>query len=111
MDRQDPQSSDTPASSANLARMIVRRSPGVWPRRASPTTSGGIVKTNTERDGAQRLMTARQAAAYLAISERHLWTITRGGGLRSIKLGRAVRYDMAEVDRYIASRQMGQEGS
>lgn len=66
------------------------------------------MKTLTD-DGAQRLMTVRQASAYLAISERHLWTITRDGRLRSTKLGRSVRYDKAELDRCIAANQTGQE--
>jgi excisionase family DNA binding protein len=62
------------------------------------------MKSRMEQTGAQRLMTVQQAAVYLAISERHLWTITQAGGLRSIKLGRSVRYDSIELDRYIAAR-------
>ena len=62
------------------------------------------MKSRMEQTGAQRLMTVQQAATYLAISERHLWTITQAGGLRSIKLGRSVRYDSIELDRYIAAR-------
>lgn len=55
------------------------------------------------------LFTVREAAEYLRISERHLWTITRTGKLPAIKLGRSKRYSLADLDAYIARRR--QEGS
>jgi excisionase family DNA binding protein len=76
--------------------------------RDRATSIGDIMSLRTtEDDGAQRLKTARQAAAYLAISERHLWTITQKGGLCCTKLGRSVRYDTVELNRYIAANQRG----
>jgi excisionase family DNA binding protein len=46
-----------------------------------------------------------QAALYLGVSPRTLqaWRI-RGDGPSFVKLGRSVRYDRAELDRFIAER-------
>ena len=57
-----------------------------------------------------RLLTSQEAARYLGISERHLWTITKEKLLRSKKLKRAVRYDVLELDRYIAADETDSEG-
>jgi excisionase family DNA binding protein len=48
------------------------------------------------------LLTAREVAAALAISERTLWTLTNTGAIRSIKIGRAVRYVLLDLQDYIA---------
>jgi excisionase family DNA binding protein len=47
------------------------------------------------------LLTPRQAAAALSISERTLWQLTRGGALPCIRIGRAVRYDPRDLQDYI----------
>lgn len=50
-----------------------------------------------------QLFTRPEAYDYLRVSERHLWTITKGGLLPVIKFGRAVRYSRADLDAYVAS--------
>lgn len=47
----------------------------------------------------------RAAAARLGVSRRTLqqWRV-KGGGPKYLKLGRAVRYDLAELDRWERSR-------
>jgi excisionase family DNA binding protein len=47
------------------------------------------------------LLTARQAAAALQVCEKTLWTLTRDGKLPAVRIGRAVRYDVADVRRFI----------
>lgn len=43
------------------------------------------------------LLTARQAAAAFAISERKLCSLTNIGDVPSVRIGRAVRYDPADL--------------
>jgi excisionase family DNA binding protein len=47
------------------------------------------------------LLTAREAARALAISERTLWSLTNNGDIPSVRIGRAVRYDPRDLDRWI----------
>lgn len=55
------------------------------------------------------LLTAKQAAAALAISERTLWQLTKDAELRCVRIGRAVRYDVAELHAWIARKQGREE--
>jgi len=48
-----------------------------------------------------RLLTVKDAAAYLAISERKLWSMTNSGEIPVVRLGRAVRYDLNDLDSFI----------
>jgi excisionase family DNA binding protein len=50
------------------------------------------------------LFTARQAAEMLAISERTLWELTRRGAIRCVRIGRAVRYTVSDLQSYIQTR-------
>lgn len=47
------------------------------------------------------LLTARQAAKALSISERTLYTLTKTGEIPAIKVGRLVRYDPRDLDAWI----------
>ena len=47
------------------------------------------------------LLTARQTAAALQVCEKTLWALTRDGRLPAVRIGRAVRYDLADVRRFI----------
>ena len=49
----------------------------------------------------QGLINSRQAAQYLCVSERTLWTITETGLIPRIKMGHCVRYKMDDLVRYI----------
>ena len=48
-----------------------------------------------------RLIKPRQAAEYLALSERKLWGLTKAGDIPAVRLGRAVRYDLSDLDTFI----------
>lgn len=43
------------------------------------------------------LLTAREAAAWLHVSDRTLWSLTQAGTVRCVRLGRSVRYDLADL--------------
>jgi excisionase family DNA binding protein len=47
------------------------------------------------------LLTARQAAAALSVSERTLWTLTQRGDLPAVRIGRSVRYDPGDLRAWI----------
>jgi excisionase family DNA binding protein len=49
----------------------------------------------------QKLMTSKQAAKYLCICERTLWGLSESGGIAKVKIGRAVRFDIADLDSFI----------
>ncbi len=51
------------------------------------------------------LLTPQQAAAAMEISIRHLWTLSICGGIPSVKLGRAVRYDPRALTAWIDAQQ------
>lgn len=47
------------------------------------------------------LLTPRQAADLLAVSERTLWTKTKEGQIPSVKIGRSVRYDRQDIREFV----------
>lgn len=47
------------------------------------------------------LLTIGQTAEALAVCERTVWLMTRRGDLPAVKIGRAVRYDPADVRAFI----------
>lgn len=50
------------------------------------------------------LLTTKQAAKALAISERTLWELTRRGEIRRIKIGASVRYDPRDLQAWIDAK-------
>lgn len=48
------------------------------------------------------LMTSREAATALAVSERTLWTLTNRGEIPAVRIGRSVRYDPHDLTRWIS---------
>ncbi len=63
--------------------------------------------TNEQRNNGQirLLLSPREAAQALAISERTLWQMTKDGAIESIKVGtRSVRYPVAGLERWIAEQ-------
>jgi excisionase family DNA binding protein len=50
------------------------------------------------------LWTCREAAAALCISERTLWMLTNEGSLPCVRIGRAVRYDPADIRTWIEAQ-------
>ena len=54
-----------------------------------------------------RLIKLKDAAAYLAISERKLWDLSKSNIIPVVRLGRAVRYDKADLDNFIMRAKEG----
>jgi excisionase family DNA binding protein len=50
------------------------------------------------------LLTVREAADVLRVSERTLWSLTNAKELPSVRVGRSVRYDQNDLAAWIASR-------
>ena len=50
-----------------------------------------------------RLIKCRDAAAYLGICERKLWQLEKDGRILSVRIDRAVRFDVADLDAFIQS--------
>ena len=48
-----------------------------------------------------QLVTTREAAKRLCISERKLWQLTNDGMLPVVRIGRAVRYSIADLQKLI----------
>jgi len=49
------------------------------------------------------LLSPREAAKLLSISERTLFTLTKAGEIRAVRFGRNVRYDPADLRAWIES--------
>ncbi|MCH9776581.1 MAG: helix-turn-helix domain-containing protein [Planctomycetes bacterium] len=47
------------------------------------------------------LMTEKQVAQLLGCCDRTVWQMRKDGKIRCVKIGAAVRYTQAEVDRFI----------
>lgn len=52
-------------------------------------------------------MKVRDAAAYLAISERKLWQLSDDRIIPTVRIGRAVRYDSRDLDTFISKAKDG----
>ncbi len=50
------------------------------------------------------LLTPREAAEALRISERKLWGLTASGQIPSLRIGRSVRYDINDLRDWIDER-------
>lgn len=57
--------------------------------------------TPTER---QILVTPRDAAGMLGISERTLWAMKESGQLPHVRIGRSVRYRIVDLEAWAASQ-------
>jgi excisionase family DNA binding protein len=49
----------------------------------------------------QLLLTARQAAQALSVSERTLWQLSKDGRIPIVRIGRSVRYQVKDLERFI----------
>ena len=50
------------------------------------------------------LLTAKQAAKALNISERTLWALSASGEIPKLKIGKSVRYSVADLKKWIAEQ-------
>lgn len=57
------------------------------------------------------LLTAREAAQSLRISERLLWTLTDRGDIRCIRMNASKRYPIDELERFVARQLLEQNPS
>jgi excisionase family DNA binding protein len=60
--------------------------------------------TIQQTDTTRLLWTSREAAQALTISERKLWSLTNEGSIPCVRIGRAVRYDPADIRAWIESQ-------
>ena len=56
-----------------------------------------------------RLYRAKDAAAYLAISERKLFGLSKSGTIPAVRMGRSVRYDISDLDDFITAAKINNE--
>ncbi len=54
-------------------------------------------------ENGSRLLTEREAAEYLGVSPRTLWGLRNEGQVRCVKIRRLVKYEVAELERFIES--------
>jgi len=47
------------------------------------------------------LLTSREAADILTISERSLWSLTKRGQIVCVRIGKAIRYDAVDLVAFI----------
>jgi len=52
----------------------------------------------------QRLLKPRDAAQYLGVCEKTLYNMTKRGSLPSVREGRLVRFDIADLEQWIERR-------
>ncbi|UCD51439.1 MAG: helix-turn-helix domain-containing protein [Phycisphaerales bacterium] len=60
-----------------------------------------MFQDRTEPHAQPLLLTARQTARLLSISERSLYSLTKAGDLPAVRIGRSVRYDPADIRAWI----------
>jgi excisionase family DNA binding protein len=70
-----------------------------------------MFEQRNERTVEPLLLTVRQAAKVLSISERTLWSLTARGEIPAVRFGRSVRYDPADLRRWIESAKNFQKAS
>ena len=83
---------------ADARRFVLNLRQTDW--RDEPETSrirGVEAMTQRTSNAAPMLLRANEAARTLALSERKLWELTNRGEIRSVRIGRAVRYDPKDL--------------
>jgi len=77
----------------------MRRQPKKTPVSGSPRSASAATSI--------QLVNRTRAAELLAISERKLWELSNRGEIRHLRIGRAVRYDVADLVTWIEERKEG----
>ena len=70
-----------------------------------------MFQTRTEQTVEPLLLTGKQAARLLSISERSLFTLNKAGQLPAVHIGRSVRYDPADIRVWIDAAKKSQNVS
>lgn len=60
---------------------------------------------NYETEG-RLLLTPKEAAQSLSVSERTLYSLTKAGELPAVRIGRAVRYAVADLRAFIEKKSL-----
>ncbi|MGZ0174306.1 MAG: helix-turn-helix domain-containing protein [Planctomycetales bacterium] len=63
-----------------------------------------MITTNEQQTTLTPLLTVREAADVLRVSERTLWSLTSSGELPAVRVGRSVRYCQNDLASWIESR-------
>ena len=63
--------------------------------------------TQTPNQQAHKLLTSREAAAFLGFSERKLWALRKCGEIAFLKIGRSVRFQLNDLLLFIEKNRMG----
>lgn len=50
------------------------------------------------------LLTPKEAAQMLAISERTLWTLSNSGSIPRLKIGASVRYKFKDLEKFVEAK-------
>jgi excisionase family DNA binding protein len=59
----------------------------------------------TENQGSMKLLlSAREAAKAMSISERTLWTLTKEGKIPCVRIKKRVLYNLRELERWIENQ-------
>ena len=58
---------------------------------------------NNENIKTPALVGKHEAAAYLSVSEAYIMRLARQGRVRSYRVGRWVRFDLTDLDAYVAT--------
>ena len=80
---------------------------GRFSNRRRPVTRSKLTSDFPPQPDDPRLLTAPQAAAALAISQRKLWGMTASGEIPHLRLGRCVRYPADRLQQLIDDRTKG----
>jgi len=65
------------------------------------------MRTSTPIKSEPLLVNEREAAQLLGVSPRTVWSLNASGELRSVRIGRCKRYDLADLLAYIARKKEG----
>ncbi|MGE4104960.1 MAG: helix-turn-helix domain-containing protein [Pirellulales bacterium] len=57
-------------------------------------------------DSIEALLTVRDAAKALNLCERKIWSLVAGGELPTVRIGRAVRFDPADLRQWIEAHKI-----
>jgi len=83
--------------------------PGALKR--GPSKNQASARSVADHGGADevrpRLFRTAEAHAYLGIGARTLWTLTNSGQIPHVRIGRSVRYDLGDLDAWIAAHKQG----
>jgi excisionase family DNA binding protein len=63
----------------------------------------------TVKEAMKQLLSPAEVAARLSLSRPHVYALATAGKIRSIKFGRAVRFDPKDVERFIREHRRGGE--